>query len=369
MRPRIIANQIWQRTQPYRRAILERIPVVAWERLAPKDVLCFNYHLVSDTIRPHSHFLVGKSPAMFERDVLWAKKHLGFMDYHQLYRLRTGFKSTPENRALVTFDDGFAECYTTARPILLREGAPAIFFVTTDWIDNGSMFYEGKIALCLSELAKLGHETLKELNLLPTLKARPVRDGANPLTATVRRSALQLEHSSSEFWSLVSVLVSLSDQDEPIIDWLCDELQIDTQSYLQSARPFLTSSQIRQLHSDGFTIGAHGRAHRNMNGMTPRELEAEILTAATSIREVTGQASVPFAFPYYGAEIDRRLLVDISSRNPRVGLFFDTGGLRTDHPNVINRIGADSPEGASAHKSNLPSMLRRNWSFRTSWNR
>jgi peptidoglycan/xylan/chitin deacetylase (PgdA/CDA1 family) len=40
---------------------------------------------------------------------------------------------------VLTFDDGFENNYTIAAPILLRLNVPAIFYITTDYIEKNMM--------------------------------------------------------------------------------------------------------------------------------------------------------------------------------------------------------------------------------------
>ncbi|THF61606.1 polysaccharide deacetylase family protein [Pseudothauera rhizosphaerae] len=60
-------------------------------------------------------------------------------------RLQDG--SLPARAACITFDDGYADNYTTALPALQSFGLPATFFVATAFLDGGRMFNDTLIEL------------------------------------------------------------------------------------------------------------------------------------------------------------------------------------------------------------------------------
>ncbi|MCP4885308.1 MAG: polysaccharide deacetylase family protein, partial [Planctomycetaceae bacterium] len=131
--------------------------------------------------------------------------------------------------------------------------------------------------------------------------------------------------------------------------------------------PFLTTEQIQEMSSAGYTMGAHTRNHCSMIGMTDEAIEKEIVRSCSIIHEITGK-EVPFAFPYNGRGIDRGLLARIREKHDFVGLYFDTAEMVHDEPHIVNRIGADAPSQAIPNGTNLPGVVRRTWSRRSSWN-
>ena len=53
-------------------------------------------------------------------------------------RIKTG--TLPTRAACITFDDGYADNYQVALPILRRHGLTATFFVATGFLDGGRMW-------------------------------------------------------------------------------------------------------------------------------------------------------------------------------------------------------------------------------------
>ena len=88
-------------------------------------------------------------------------------------------------------------------------------------------------------------------------------------------------------------------------------LGINIQSYIRDTKPYLTAKQIQQMHADGFTIGAHGLSHRKLGFVPEMDVESEIVGSCRAIRDITGQALVPFSFPQSAGNVDRSQLRDI----------------------------------------------------------
>ena len=223
--------------------------------------------------------------------------------------------------AFISFDDGFAECYTVARPLLRKHGIPCLFFLATDWIDNASMYYRGKMSLILEKLASLA----------PAVQ-----------TETLNRLAPLTTHYSS-LTTFSSWLLAHQQSAEPLIDQICEALELDIPAYLHSRQPFLTRAQIREMQAEGFVFGAHTRRHPKLNTLTQNEQAAEIIESCRIVCELTGQDQVPFAFPFSGSGVDRDFLARLRSENPHIGLIFDTQKLRRDRPFIFHRIWADKP--------------------------
>ena len=127
--------------------------------------------------------------------------------------------------------------------------------------------------------------------------------------------------------------------------------------------PILPPLTFRQLHADGFTIGAHSRSHRRLQHLSEESAAREIVESCQTIRDITGQASVPFAFPYFGGDLDRTWLAQLGREHDVIGLFFDTDGLREDEPFVVQRVFGER----FGSDRTMDAILRRAWSRRPAW--
>lgn len=355
--------------KPLLGSILDAVPLPAWKRLRPRQVATLYYHVISDEALPHVRHYRYKTPVQFEADVRAAARHSGFISHDEVQETLARDRPVATNRALFTFDDGFSQCLSHAAPILRRHGAPAIFFLTTDFLSNGSAGDELCVALCLDEVLRADADRLARA--LEFVESSPaIRQASSGQLAARRLTRARLPERHAESYlrdpaspdreRLISWLLGLRDSGYSAVRNLCDVLAVDAEQYLALRRPYLETPDVARLSDLGFTIGAHGCSHRRLQTLDPAEREKEIVNSCATIRDLTGATRVPFAFPYGGAGIDRNELADIRRRFDFVGIYFDTGSLDVLDGGIVSRLWSDEPTDGDL-SSDLPRRLARAW--------
>jgi peptidoglycan/xylan/chitin deacetylase (PgdA/CDA1 family) len=339
------------------RRLCQFIPIWAWQRVFPEPVVFLCYHMVSDARVAHLKHYPFLGTAEFERDLNELEARFRYVSYEQAIERRSQAHSRSEASMCITFDDGFAECASVVRPILLRHRATCIFFIVTDLIDNRTVFYETRSSLCIEAILRHPPEMVegivRDLGLEKHLP--PVGD-AHYATLPVEM-VKHWEQFEPRLRPLLIWLLTIKLEDAAMLEPLCQRLQVDAAAYVEKVRPYLSTQQILQLRSDGFTIGAHSLSHRRLQDLSRAEAEREIVESCRAIHILTGQPSVPFAFPYFGDGLDRHWLAELRERHPFIGLFFDTRGLRQDSPAVAQRVFGERIEETGS----IDRLLRRAW--------
>ena len=117
--------------------------------------LVVGYHrVVKDraTLPPGSIRSMVVTARTFEKHVDWLAQHYRLMTLDEIgARLEEGgpFEDKP---AAITFDDGYADLYENALPILRRKGIPAAVFVVTDLVGGSRMQNFDRLSLSLCRL-------------------------------------------------------------------------------------------------------------------------------------------------------------------------------------------------------------------------
>ena len=312
-----------QRITSTLKTISHNIPLSLYRKILQRDVIDFFWHIVSDDPMPHvQHLYPVVSIKEFEAALLFLQENYTFINYQQLHSHIFKGTQLPSNAVHISFDDGYTECFQIVRPLLLKYKIPCTFFLTTDLIDNEILFYRNKQSLCIDRLVRSDFDYHPSIFI--NLHNQPL---ATSLTLP----------------KFISWLEDLRLSDEPLIDEVCRTLDVDWQAFLTEKKPYLTTDQIRQMHAEGFTIGAHTLSHRKLVDLSGDEIESEISLSTNVIADMTGQEIVPFSFPHSAWGLDRDHLAQIRLRHPTIGLLFDTKGLHQDVNFIHNRIWAERP--------------------------
>ena len=355
--------------QILRAAPLHVAPLALWRKLLPKTDLGICYHMVSDgPVRHLKHYRFLDSDT-FESDLDYLGSHFEFVTYEELARRRTSVIPKRRNSLILTFDDGFSECATVVAPLLRGRGLRCVFFVVTDLIDNQVLFRESAASLCIEAILQMPFDQVEsilvECGLRALLRPSP-SDSLSEPTTTLPFGLADLDRDfDPRLLPLLRWLMQLPASEEPLLQSMLARLGIDSRDYLQKAQPYLTTQQLRKLHADGFTIGAHSCSHRRLQDLSRSDAEHEIVESCRIVRDLTGQLNVPFAFPYFGGGLDRAWLARLREQHDFIGLFFDTDGVREDEPSVVQRVFGER----FSRDRTLDAILRRAWADPAAWRR
>jgi peptidoglycan/xylan/chitin deacetylase (PgdA/CDA1 family) len=196
-------------------------------------------------------------------------------------RLQAG--ALPARPLAISFDDGYADNFEVALPVLRKLGLPATFFVATGFLDGGCMWNDtvietvrrsGDAALDLSALGLGRHPTAS------------IEDRRRTIDALLNQLKYREDTQRAE---LVAALGELSSSPLP------HDLM-------------MSSAQVRGLHDAGMGIGAHTVNHPILSKLGERDARAEIAQGKERLEEIVRAPVTLFAYPNgkprldYGAE-------------------------------------------------------------------
>jgi len=322
-------------------AAIAAVPHTCTRLLVHRDVIVVNYHLIAPEPPKHiTDILPNKTPLQFEQDLIFLKRHYNVVSYADVLAARSGGSPLPNRAMMISFDDGFRECYDNVRPLLLKHKVPCTFFLITDSVDNRALAYPNRAALCLDAIRSVDEKVLTG--------ARAALVGHKIESGTCREDLLR-------------AIRGLTIRDVAVLDALEAALGIDTTAYLSDRSPYLTLDQIQTMRHDGFAFGAHTKTHPQLWLVDEDRLEAELAESCEAVCTITGEKAVPFAFPYRSNKLSRKRLAAVRDRHPHIGLLFDTHGYVRDAEFMVPRLSFDDPVGACANGSNLSAGLNRGY--------
>ena len=196
--------------------------------------------------------------------------------------------AAPEGAVSLTFDDGYLDNYSTASPILTELGIPAVFFVTTDKLDEPDP-YEFWWDVVEESLLSETHERPVTLSLTLPGGARvfPTRTHADRLET---------------HWAVYDVLSGLPpDPRDEAVACLARWSGRRVAAPLGSHR--MTSEELRVLAGKpGQTIGAHSVRHLMLPKFISEVQRGEVAGSKTALEAVLGHPVRLFAYPFGGLD-------------------------------------------------------------------
>lgn len=296
------------------------LPTLLFQQLSSVRTLFPYHHLVSDDEVLHIKNLYPyKGVQQFKGDIDFLLKHFKPVSPEEIAdKIRSG-SQLPSRSFLLTFDDGFKEVYEVIAPILYQKGIPAVFFVNPAFVDNKELFYRCKISLVIEELSSNG----KALAIATDIFKKDISD----------RNIL------------IEELKKINQDNKFILDKFAEELNYSFDNYLIQCRPFLTTEQIVQLKTKGFSIGAHSWDHPYYELLN---LEEQLQQTVTSIKYVQENFSLShnyFSFPHTDAVLQQLFFDELKRLSVPIDLLFGIQNQKEETQNkIIHRFNAERPE-------------------------
>ncbi|WP_372648214.1 polysaccharide deacetylase family protein [Draconibacterium sp.] len=261
------------------------------------------YHTVSNKPLPH----ILNYPVIDEKQF---KQELDFyLKYFKPISLEELTKSPKPKSFHISFDDGLKECAEIVAPILIQKGIPASFFVNSGFVDNKELFHRYKASLIANKM-----------------RTQPDAEAENYLNENEvpLKDLLQAPFSKQE-----------------ILDHAAELLEIDFQSFLETQKPYMTTSQIKDLHNKGFSIGGHSHKHPEFRKISQKKQLKEIKKSMKWVEENVNPKVKAFSFPFTDDGVSTNLIKKIHD-SEICDISFGTAGVKYDEiPNHFQRYPAE----------------------------
>lgn len=211
----------------------------------------------------------------FEAQIQYLRKHYRIVSLSELLQGISEPWSTQPSVA-ITFDDGYADLYTEAFPILRRYSVPATIFLTVGSIESGQVAWYDRIFVIF--------QVVPAMDLtLPLNPPRRVRLGTPE----------ERLHAAVEFISLMRKL--------PVAEQraYCESLEsgVDLPKDALAGR-MLSWERIREMHRAGISFGAHTMTHSVVSRLSSSELEWELGESKRLLEQRLQHRVLDFAFPF-----------------------------------------------------------------------
>lgn len=240
----------------------------------------FTYHRIAELadVAELDPGVAEVSAREFEQQLAVIKTHCTVVSLRDVLRFAKG-RRLPPNPVMVAFDDGYLDNHDVALPLLEKAGAPATFFIATEYPDGGRLFWWDRIALFMHRCRR----ARVRITYPATLVLEPMRD---PIAAAMRvcraikrTSGLDLGRMWEELERATGVSIHLD-----------EERRLAT-------RTIMGWEQIRALRRAGMDVQSHSHHHRVLQTLSPVEALRDLVRSRRVLSDVMNEPVRAVAYP------------------------------------------------------------------------
>lgn len=303
----------------------------------PRSAAILMYHSVAAEPSHTDHILgVSRDRASFEAHMETLARHFAPVTIEDVAEFAQSGRELPERAVAVTFDDGFADNYEVAMPILNRYGIPAVVYLMVDAVANGTLPWYCRLRYAFNTTSK-------------SEWADPLRDRTYQLTTPEQRKAAVTAAWETGARSTGAVQLEF-------VKGVERTLEVEP---VNGQHGFMmTWEQARSLRKAGHIIGAHTLSHPNLAHVTHNEAQSEIVSSKKKLEQELGEPIEHFSYPHpaLDPQWSQQTLEITRTAGFRSAVLTAPGPVRAkDNPLALKRI--STPADLSQFTFNLRSTF------------
>jgi peptidoglycan/xylan/chitin deacetylase (PgdA/CDA1 family) len=208
---------------------------------------------------------------MFEERMALLAAHFTLLPLSEaVERLARG--ALPARAVCVTFDDGYADNYAIAAPILRRHGVCATFFVAARYLDGGRMWNDTVIEAVRGATG-------------PSLELSGLGLGIYPVGSMEARRR-----------TMHTLLASIKRRPPPEREEIAEGIRSAAGATMPTGL-MMTTKQVRMLRAAGMEIGGHTLSHPILTRLSTAEATREMADGKAELERIIGEPVGLFAYP------------------------------------------------------------------------
>lgn len=249
--------------------------------------------------------LVSASVAAFTRQMRFMRDHYHPVTFATVLDHLAHGTPLPKGACIVTFDDGFADNYHQAFPVLKSLGMPATIFLSTGYLDRHEVFWYERLAHAVLATAK-AHVAAAGL---PSIALGAGVADRRAAIATLLRHLKRIPDASRRL----------------AVDELVEQLHPGPLASGGPSAP-LTWDQVREMSAGDIEFGSHTVDHPVLSMLAPEPLRFELRESKARIEAMTGKRCDVIAYPVGGRDaFNAHVQQEVRDAGYRLGVSYMTG--------------------------------------------
>ena len=267
----------------------------SFKKIIPKVIILLYHRITDSAFDPQ---LLNVKPNNLAKHLSILLKNYRVLSLRELvFRLRTGF--LPDRGIVISFDDGYADNYYKALPLLKYFRVPATIFVTGNYIHNKNIFWWDELAhifLLTENLPQMLKFSLHDKEYVWKFQQEVTeRDMSIDWNVSMHRNIGTRELAYLDISSLFRIL------DHDTIERIMNNIRewAGDSKYNKHDDRALNEEELLSLVDDGLIeIGAHTMTHARLSSLCPADQWKEIVDCKKILEIIIKKEIISFAYPF-----------------------------------------------------------------------
>jgi peptidoglycan/xylan/chitin deacetylase (PgdA/CDA1 family) len=248
------------------------------QRLLGPRIVVLRYHSVRPAADERADPIgrgITHPEAAFAEQMEWIARAYQPVTLDEVASSLEGGRPMPARGVLITFDDGYADNYAFALPVLNRLGMKAAFYVTVDCVERQKLPWFCRLRQAFAVTATDSWEDAAAGRLWRLTDEEERKLAFSAAAAECARLA--------------------GDAQDDFLDRV--EQGLGFPPFAPSGRLMMTWDEVRDLHRQGHAVGSHTLTHPNVAQLRPGELAWEMRESKRRLEEQLGAPVEHFSYP------------------------------------------------------------------------
>lgn len=257
------------------------------------------YHYIRDLAHSRYPKIKGLDLNLFRKQIVFFKQHFAVVTMEDVIEASKGSYQLPENALLLTFDDGYADHYTYALPILEEAGIQGSFFIPGKTFTTHQLLDVNKIHYILASA-----DTDK---LLPVLLEKMDFYRGSEFSYPTNEELFEEHAKANRFDAKETVFIKRILQTllpEPVRNRIVDDLFekfVCGGGYSEGQLAYelyMTEEQIRAMKRHGMFVGIHGYDHYWLGNLSEEKMKEDVNKALEIMDPFIDKKQWVMNYPY-----------------------------------------------------------------------
>lgn len=300
------------------------------------DLYISMYHYTRDLKHSRYPEIKGLDVKLFREQIAFMKSNFNIVTMEQVLEAISTKEKLPEKALLLTFDDGYADNYNVAMPILEEYGVQGSFFIPGKTFTTHQLLDVNKIhyVLASANIYNLVEDLKKEMDYY-----RGQEFQYAPTEELFAKYAVASRFDIKETVFVKQMLQTvLPEKLRNIISSKLFAKYVGVTEEQLAYELYMSKEQIKTMKRHGMFIGIHGYDHYWLGNLPVEQMENDISLALDALDEFVDRKQWVMNYPY--GNYNKDVLVYISKQGACLGLTTEVrlADIDKDNPLELPRL-------------------------------